>query len=387
MAARTTAKESQSLQLLIKPAGADCNMACRYCFYRRVGRQYPEPTPHRMSDETLQSVVRRYLRLRLPQSVFCWQGGEPTLMGIDFFRRAVQLMERFGVSRQPVSNAFQTNGLLLDHEWCAFFRQYRFLIGLSLDGMQELHDAYRIAGGNRGSHADVIRSLRLLQDEQVESNVLAVVTDVSARHAAGIYKYFRELGVRHMQFIPCIEADASTRKPAPFSVTPEAYGDFLCALFDAWLPEAKAGISVRLFDGLLQRELTGNSGLCYLDGTCGSCPVIEHNGEVYPCDFFVQPEWRLGSIRTMAFEKLIQRSRARSFRGARYRLPEACSDCEWAALCRGGCLKDRQRITGGFDAPTYFCGALRRFLAHAAEPIRRLATDLCPPDLEAAGNG
>ena len=368
------------LQLLIKPASADCNMACRYCFYRRAGKLYPQEAPHRMSDEVLGSLIRKYLRLHLPHSVFCWQGGEPTLMGLDFFRRAVNLMQQYGTGRQSVSNALQTNGLLLDADWCRFFRQYRFLVGLSLDGHAKFHDAYRKLSGQEGSHAEVLRSLRLMQENHVEFNVLAVVTELTAGHAGEIYGYFRELGMMHMQFIPCVETDPKTGDPAPFSVGPEAYGKFLCELFDAWLPEAKQCVSIRLFDGLLRRELSGNSGLCYLDGNCGYAPVVEHNGDVYPCDFFVQPEWKLGNIMTTPWAKLMERRRARLFRAARFRLPEPCSDCEWASLCRGGCLKDRQRIGGSFDVPTYFCTAYKRFFSHAAEPLRKLAAEVRADD-------
>ena len=365
-----------ALQLLVKPASADCNQTCSYCFYRRVGAFYPQDKPHRMSEEVLQALIRRYLRLRLSQSVFCWQGGEPTLMGLDFFKRAAQLMQRFGSGQQPVSNALQTNGLLLDHDWCAFLRQYQFLVGLSLDGPAELHDAYRKLAAESGSHDRVIRTLRLLQEEQVQFNVLAVVNDLTARHASRIYHYFRELGMTHMQFIPCVEVNPETGKLETFSVSPEAFADFLCELFDDWLPQAGDGASIRLFDGLLRQELGGNTELCYLDGACGSCPVIEYNGDVYPCDFFVQPEWKLGNIRTTQLDKLMQRSRARTFRRARRRLPKECEGCEWEDLCRGGCLKDRQRVSQNFDVPTYFCRTYQRFLAHTAEPIRKLAAEL-----------
>jgi len=375
------------LQLLIKPAGADCNQACGYCFYRGTERYYDAAGgrggPHRMSDDVLRTVVRRYLRLRLPQSVFCWQGGEPTLMGLDFFRRAVQYMERYGVGGQPVSNALQTNGLLLDRDWCAFLRRYRFLVGLSLDGPRDVHDAYRTFSGGRGSHAEVVRKINLLRQEAVEFNILTVVTDVNVHRAAEIYRYFRDLGVTHMQFIPCLETDPETRPPHRCVLAPEAFGEFLCELFEEWLPEATHGVSIRLFDGLIRRELTGNSGLCYLDGVCGRCPVVEYNGDLYPCDFFVRPEWRLGNIATASLERLLLRRRARMFRGARHLLPEACVECEWADLCRGGCLRDRTPLANQASAgagpptrgPTRLCRAYQRFFAHALPRIRRLAAE------------
>jgi uncharacterized protein len=371
---------AQELQLLIKPASADCNQSCAYCFYRGAHAAGPGAGPRRMSGEVLDALIRRYLRLRLTQSVFCWQGGEPTLMGLGFFERAVRLMQRHGSDGQSVGNALQTNGLLLDRAWCAFLRQYRFLLGLSLDGPAELHDAYRRISPAKGSHEEVLRALRLLQAEQVKFNVLAVVNDVTARHARRLYRYFRELGLTHMQFIPCVEADARSGAPAPFSVAPEAYGDFLCELFAEWLPEARDGVSIRLFDGLLRKGLRGESGLCGWDGACGGCPVVEHDGDVYPCDFFVQQEWRLGNIRTTPLEKLVEGGRARRFRAARHDAPAACSECRWKEFCRGGCMKDRRRISGRFDAPTYFCRSYQRFLPHAEEAIRKLAGELRAAD-------
>lgn len=363
----------EGFQVLIKPAGADCNLACGYCFYRRTDGMYAEPGPHRMPDEVLEALVRRYLRLRLPQTVFCWQGGEPTLMGPAFFHRAMGLMQRFGRDRQSVSNALQTNGLLLDEAWCDFFRRYRFLVGLSLDGPAEVHDRYRTYAGGGGSHADVLRAFRLMHEQKVEFNILAVVSDAATGQAGRIYRYFRGLGLRHMQFIPCVETDAATGRPAHFSVSAEAYGDFLCELFDAWLPEARDCVSIRLFDGLLRRELTGRSGLCTFEAQCGHCPVVEYNGDVYPCDFFVQPEWKLGNIVTTPFEKLVQRRRARVFQSAKRHLPPDCADCVWAELCRGGCLKDRQRTAGRFDVPSYFCKAYQRLFPHVARPLKELA--------------
>ena len=371
----------EDFQLLIKPAGADCNMSCGYCFYRRTEALYDAPGPHRMSREVLEALVRRYLKLRLPQTVFCWQGGEPTLMGLDFFRAAAALMQQHGRAGQPVSNALQTNGLFLDEEWCDFLLRYRFLVGLSVDGPAEIHDRYRVIAGGRGSHAEVMSKLRLMQDRGVEFNILTVVSDANAGRAREIYTYFRELGVAHMQFIPCVETDPATLRPAPFSVAPAAFGDFLCGLFDAWLPEAMDGVSIRTFDGLLRRQLTGRTGLCAFETTCGQCPVIEYNGDVYPCDFFVQPEWRMGNILSMSFEKLVRRKCAREFRRAKYRLPDDCADCRWKDLCKGGCLKDRQRISGGFDAASYFCESYKRLFEHAAQPLEELGRKVrerCP---------
>ena len=358
-------------QLLIKPASADCNQACGYCFYRRVGKVYPKTAEHRMTSQVLDALVRRYLALRLPHTVFCWQGGEPTLAGLAFYREAVALMQAHGRGGQSVTNALQTNGLLLDAEWCRFLSQYRFLVGVSLDGPADLHDHYR----GQGTHDRVLRAIRCMAENHVEFNALAVVNDLTARHAGRIYRYFRELGIQYMQFIPCVESDAAG-KAEPYSVTAEAYGDFLCELFDCWLPDARSGVSARLFDALLAHAVTGRSGLCYLDHGCGNYFVVEYNGDAYPCDFFVDESWRLGNVLTTPFETLYERGRAREFRALRHRLPADCESCPWKDLCRGGCLKDRARIGGQYGGVSYFCKAYRRLFAHAAGPIRALAAEV-----------
>jgi uncharacterized protein len=316
------------------------------------------------------------LRLGLPQSIFSWQGGEPTLAGLEFYRAAVRLMQSYGRGGQAVSNALQTNGLVIDADWCRFLRDYQFLVGLSIDGPADVHDRYRVFAGGEGSHAQALRAMQRLKENNVPFNVLAVVTDASAAQARRIYSWFREQGVTHMQFIPCVESEDDGR-PAPFSVSAEAFGDFLCELFDAWLPEARSGVSERLFDALLQRELTGRSGMCVLDGACGEYLVVEHNGDAYPCDFFVEESRRLGNIAATPIETLMRRGRMRQFRAAR-RLPAECADCAWKELCRGGCLKDRARFGGGFDRPTTLCLAYRRLFEHAMPSIRALAEEIRP---------
>jgi serine-type anaerobic sulfatase-maturating enzyme len=362
----------KSLQLLIKPAGSDCNIACGYCFYRRVGDMHGEGA-HRMSDEVLTAMIRRYMKLRMPQSVFAWQGGEPTLMGLPFFERAVSLMQQFGQRGQSVSNALQTNGILIDEKWCKFLRGYNFLVGLSLDGPPEIHDHYRVTMNDKGTHAEVLRAFKLMQQSQVEFNTLTVVNELTAKHAKTLYGYFLELGMKHMQFIPCIETDSRTLEPHPFSVTPEAYADFLCELFDCWKKDVFDCVSIRMFDGILNKELTGCTNLCYLDGTCGECPVIEYNGDVYPCDFFVEPEQKLGNILKTPLDKIVTRAKARQFRAGRFKLPGDCEGCEWVNLCRGGCMKDRERIGGSFDVPTWFCETYKRFFPYVHDEIKSIA--------------
>ncbi len=363
------------LQLLVKPVSADCNMGCSYCFYRRVSAIYPGPATHRMSAQALEQMISWALRAAgRDATTFCWQGGEPTLAGPHFYREAFQLMRLHGRAGQPVSNLLQTNGLLLDREWAELCRQYRVLVGVSLDGPPDLHDHFRHYQGG-GSHARVLEGLHHLAERGVEYNILTLVTSESVGRAGEIYRYLREQGFHFLQFIPCVEVDAEGR-PAPWTVPAEAYGDFLCEVFDAWRPEGPAACSVRLFDSLLQWHLTGSTGLCTLDAGCGGYTVVEHTGDLYPCDFFVDRQWRLGHVAQPERDKTV----AARFAGLRAANLAACGDCEWLALCRGGCPKDRV-TAGGFDRRDYLCEGHRRFFAHAMPALAEMAAEIrreCP---------
>jgi uncharacterized protein len=361
--------------VLVKPAGPDCNLQCGYCFYLDKEAHFA-PGPHRMSEAVLTEMVRQMMLDSGPMVSFGWQGGEPTLMGLDFFRHAVQLQRRFGQQGQSVGNGLQTNGLLIDDEWCAFLKQFKFLVGLSIDGPREVHDRYRSSRGGQPTWEKVARAARLLLQSGVATNALAVVNEFSARFPEEIYAHLLSLGFRHLQFIPCVEPDpADPTRAAGFSVGSEAYGEFLCRVFDRWQRDFKNGwptISVRWFDSVFHTYVRHDAPECTLMEECGCYAVVEHNGDVYACDFFVEPAWRLGNVLEGDLIEFLNSARQRAFGRLKRQLPVECTNCRWLAHCRGGCTKDRTRDprTGGSN---YFCQSFRMFFEHADPLMRVLA--------------
>jgi len=366
----------RDFQLLIKPVSSDCNLACRYCFYRRVAAIYPHGRVHRMPREVLGRMVAEYLGAsRYSTATFAWQGGEPLLAGLDFFVDAFGLMAEHGRGGQAVANAVQTNGVLINREWARLFAAYSVLVGVSLDGPRRIHDHYR-AGAGGGTFDAVMAGIQHLREARVEFNILTMVTSYSAPRGAEIYRFLCDQGFAHLQFIPCVEADPPTGEPAEYTAAPEAFGDFLCSVFDAWRDEGGQEVSVRLFDAIMERTLCGKSHLCQLDGPCSGYVVIEHNGDVYPCDFFVRPEWRLGSLMSddFHFDRLFAGERWGEFCAQRRLNAGECAECEWQDLCRGGCPKDRL-LAGGTRRRTYLCEGYRRFFAHAVPRLEELARE------------
>ncbi len=358
--------------LLIKPSGADCNLACDYCFYRSKAGLYPD-TPHpRMSDEVLESMIRQYLEISGPQAAFGWQGGEPTLMGVDFYRRAVALQQKYGQPGQRISNGLQTNGIALDLEWAQFLREYRFLVGLSLDGPADLHDIHRRTANDRPSHEMVANAAKLLKLYNVEFNALVVLTPENVKHPERVYDYFLSNGIYHMQFIPLAEEDEPGHL-APFSITGEQYGDFLCAVFDRWLVNGQPTAYVRLFDEMLIRYVQGEFPSCMLRDSCDSYVVVEHNGDVYACDFFVEPRWYLGNLLETPLAEIAQSEKRRAFAARKSTLGPTCLQCPWLTFCYGGCPKYRLMGGGSIKSPSMFCQGYRRFFEHSKGTYEKLA--------------
>lgn len=363
--------------ILVKPAGPDCNMDCTYCFYLDRSSLFPSAPVHRMSERTLEVMIHQMMSQRLPQLSFGWQGGEPTLVGLPFFRKAVQWQEQYGTG-QTVGNGLQTNGLLLDKDWAAFLRQYRFLVGLSLDGPRHVHDHYRVLRGGQGTWATVVDRARMLLDAGVDVNALSVVTDHSAAHAEEIYAFHKELGLDHMQFIPCVETDpADPSRAASFSVSAERYGEFLVKIFDLWLADVHDGVastSVRYFDSVFHTYVGLSAPDCTLAERCGNYLVVEHNGEVFSCDFFVTPEWRLGNVLEGDLVGMLNSARQREFGEMKAMVPDECRSCRWLRHCRGGCTKDRLRDPADRGS-MHFCRSHMMFFEHADGSLRNLAAE------------
>jgi uncharacterized protein len=363
--------------LLIKPAGPDCNLDCTYCFYLDKAGLFPETSKHRMSEAVLDELIRKAFDGNAEHISFVWQGGEPTLAGLPFFQKAVDLQLKYS-SGKTASNGLQTNGLLLNPNWARFLIEYNFIVGLSLDGPQHIHDHYRTTKGGQPTWQHVHTAAELLLDKGLAVNALTVVTDYSAQFPEEIYDYHKSLGLSYMQFIPCVEHDKSLPgSAAPFSVTAEAYGNFLIRLFDCWYADIKdevAETSVRFFDALFHKYVNLAVPDCTLEKECGVYLLVEHNGDVYTCDFFVEDAWRLGNIAESNLADLLNSSRQNEFGRLKAALPAECFSCKWLAYCRGGCTKDRIRDPRDRGS-NHFCKSFKMFFEHAHDKMRWLGSE------------
>lgn len=366
--------------VMAKPFGAICNIRCEYCFYLEKERLYDRPNRRdfRMREDVLEQYIRQYLEAQ-PQAVeidFSWQGGEPTLLGVDFFRRAVELQRRHAAPGQRITNSLQTNGMLLDDAWCGFLRETGFLVGISIDGARPLHDRYRVDPQGRGTFERVIAGLRALQRNGVEYNVLTVVQRDNGDHGAEVYRFLRDQGVRFVQPIPIVEPTADG--VSSHSVSPEQWGRFLTAVWDEWLQQDIGNVYVQHFDMMLGIVLGFPASCCVHSRTCGRAAAIEHNGDLYSCDHFVTPEHRLGNIAERPLSALIDGPAQSRFGNDKYdRLPDYCRRCEYLKYCYGGCPAHRIAVTPD-DEPNLnrLCAGYKRFYAHTEPTLKAMARAL-----------
>ncbi|MFN8544098.1 MAG: anaerobic sulfatase maturase [Candidatus Binatia bacterium] len=354
--------------VVLKPRGPLCNLGCTYCFYLRTEALFDAGATFRMSDEVLEAFTRQYLAAHPgPEITFAWQGGEPTLMGLDFFRRAVALQARHRRSGTHVANALQTNGLLLDDAWCRFLKAHGFLVGLSLDGPRALHDAHRVDKGNQPTFDRVLAALALLRHHDVAHNVLCVVTETNGAAPRAVYDFFRSQGVRWLQFIPAVEHAAAGGVTAA-TVRPATWGRFLCTVFDAWVRHDVGHVFVQQFDGAVEAAVGLEPSLCVHARTCGRCLAMEHDGSLYACDHYVRPAHRLGRVVDTALAELVDADAQRRFGTDKWDgLPRACRECPVLAACHGGCPKDRfAAAPTGEPGLNWLCAGYREFFTHAA---------------------
>lgn len=363
--------------VLVKPAGPDCNMACEYCFYLEKASLFHESTKHRMSEDILEEMIRQVMAQSGNNISFGWQGGEPTLMGLPFFEKAVELQKKYGFGK-VVGNGLQTNGILIDNPWIELLKEYNFLVGLSLDGPEHIHDKYRRLVNGEGTWSRVIEKAEAMLSAGVAVNALSVINDHSVNYPEEIYRFLKEKGLSYMQFIPCVETDPLDRdKVASFSVPPEKFGNFLCKIFDLWIndfDDDAPTTSVRFFDSVFYSYVGLTPPECTLMKNCGVYVVVEHNGDVYSCDFFVDPEHKLGNIKDSKLVDLLNAAPQRQFGKSKSDLPEECRGCMWLKYCRGGCLKDRNRDSKKLGH-NYFCLSYKMFFQHAHETLCRLADE------------
>ena len=359
--------------LLIKPAGPDCNIACRYCFYACKTALFGAGA-HRMSEAVLEHLVKSYLPLGLEQSSFAWQGGEPTLMGLDFYKRLVIVQKQYGRPGQTISNALQTNGTLLDESWCQFLAENRFLIGISLDGPKEFHDHYRKDRSGLGTFDRVMQGIDNCRKYKAEFNILVLLNNVNVEQPDVLYDFFSAQQFHYLQFVPCVEEDSNIPgKAAPYSITPQQYGRFMCRIFDRWLAEGAQKRSIRLFDSMLSFLLGGPQTECTFARRCNDYIVIEHNGDAFCCDFYVTGQTRLGNSLETPIEKLADSDIKCTFSKNKTEIDNKCLICRYLDVCRGGCPKDRAMLTGTHKAPSYFCEGYKMFFDHALSQLRTIA--------------
>jgi serine-type anaerobic sulfatase-maturating enzyme len=368
-----------AFHVMAKPTGSKCNLDCAYCFYLKKEQMYPN-SDFRMSDEVMEQYIRQTIEgQRVPQVTIAWQGGEPTLMGLDFFRRAVEVEKKYLKPGMRIENTFQTNGILLNEEWCEFFRENNFLIGLSVDGPRHLHDTYRYDKGGAGTFDKVMRAARLLQEHKVEFNVLCTVNN--SEHPLEVYRFFRdELGARYLQFIPIVERDNDTghqdgARITERSVRPQQWGKFLIEIFDEWVRRDVGVMFVQFFDAVLASYVRGYSTICILQPTCGQGVALEHTGDLYSCDHYVEPKHWLGNIKDNPIETLVASEQQRSFGIDKSNsLPEYCRKCEFLFTCHGECPKNRVLLTpDGEPGLNWLCAGLKAFYAHTQKPMRMMA--------------
>ena len=382
----------EPFSLLIKPASADCNLRCEYCFYLDRAALYPDTLRHRMSNEVLERLISSYMRTPQPEYVFGWQGGEPTLMGADFFGRVVSLQQQYGAPGSTVANGLQTNATLIDDELAALFGEYKFLAGVSMDGPPHVHNTYRRSASGRGSHVDVLRGIRRLEKHGVEFNILVLVSQSNVRRAAEVFRFLTDNGWFYHQYIPCVEFDAKGRL-RPYAISGAEWGAFLCELFDVWTAGHERRVSIRLFDAVLDALVTGRRSICHFGDDCRQYLVVEHNGDVYPCDFFVTSGLRLGNIMTHEWSALRGHELYEKFGLGKSELHPECEACAWAWLCAGDCTKHRVRDNGVEPHRlSRLCAGWKQFYAHAMPRFKQLAADIrreragaAPPPAAAPG--
>jgi serine-type anaerobic sulfatase-maturating enzyme len=369
-----------SFHLLVKPTGSSCNLGCSYCYFLGKDVMYPDARP-RMTDETLELYIRQLLEAhRTPEVTIAWQGGEPMLMGMEFFRRAVELADRYAKPGQTVVHTIQTNGTKIDDQWARFFLEHGFLVGLSIDGPRELHDAYRRDKGGKGSFDKVMRGLTALREAGVEWNALTTVNAANEAHPVEVYEFLRdECGCEFIQLIPIVERPCKDGMPYGYDVTersvsPEGWGTFLNGVFDTWVRRDVGKIFVQHFDVALANWYGEPSGICVHTATCGWAVAMEYNGDVYACDHFVEPDYLRGNIHDRHLAELITVNPQLLFgNGKQTALPQYCLDCDVRFACHGGCIKDRIRHTpDGQPGLNYLCPGYKAFFHHIDGPMKRM---------------
>lgn len=373
---------AKPLYVMLKPAGAHCNLACKYCYYLEKNNLYQNSNHHLMSDEMLEQFTREYIEAQtMPQVLFTWHGGEPLMRSIDFYKKALALQKKYAHGKQ-IDNVIQTNGTLLTDEWCEFFAKNHWLVGISIDGPQEYHDHYRVTPAGKPSWEKVMQGISLLKKHRVEWNAMAVVNAYNAEHPLEFYHFFRDNGCQYLQFTPIVErltehedgrtlaslADDREIPLADASVTPQQWGNFLCTIFDDWVRHDVGKTFVEVFDCTLANWMGVLPGICAYSKECGHAGVMEHNGDVYSCDHFVFPEYKLGNIREQSLIDMLYGEKQQAFSRLKHTsLPRQCKECDMEFACHGECPKNRfEKDKYGEPGLNYLCQGYYQYYTHVA---------------------
>lgn len=356
--------------LLVKPASFGCNLRCKYCFYLEKKEFFG--SQHMMTTDVLEKMISSFLALDLPQYSFGWQGGEPTMMGLDFFKKVVEFQQKHGRNGANVSNGLQTNGTLLDDEWCKHLGKYNFLVGISIDGPAAIHDKNRLTVSGQGSHDLVMKGMEALKRNNVEFNVLTLVTSANIQEPLLIYNYLKDLGVLYHQYIECVEFDKDGRLNE-FAVQPELWGEFLCRIFDEWYKHDTYTVSVRLFDSILTKLVDNYANACPFDTDCRQYLVVENNGNIYPCDFYVLPEYKLGNIMENSWEDMLNSPVYEAFGARKRQWNEKCDKCKFLNICCGCCPKNRPDHGSDPTKLSVLCKGWEIFFEHTMPRFKSLA--------------
>lgn len=372
------AKASREFQVFAKPTGSICNLDCHYCYYLKKEHLYPKGESFRMPDSILEEYIVQHIGASPePEIRFSWHGGEPTLLGLDYFRKIVELQRRHQPPNQRILNGIQTNGILLDEDWCRFLASEGFAVGLSLDGPQEMHDLYRVTKDQKPTHAQTMRAYKLLQQHQIYTDILCVVNAHNVKSPVEVYRFFKRIEVPYVSFLPMVEPPPEGRNSVPpITVPADAWGFFLCTVFDEWRDYDVGRIKVQIFEEAARTAFDQKHSLCIFRRTCGDIPVIEHNGDFFSCDHFVDTEHCLGNIQRTPLVEMLESPEQKAFGRAKSdSLPRCCQECEVRPMCNGECPKNRFLQTpDGEQGLNYLCAGYKKFFTHCQSFVSEVAS-------------
>lgn len=377
MTASCVTGRNGGIGVMWKTVSEACNLACDYCYYSTCGGK-PGNNINRIDSAVLDKFIKDYMQYSQGSATFAWQGGEPLLAGFDFFEEVVSRQALHAPPHTVISNSLQTNATLIDDRWASFFKRYHFLIGVSLDGPQEIHDARRVNAAGKGSFHRVMAGIDHLRRHQVDFNILTVIHKGNVDKAKELMAFYREQGFRYIQFIPCMDfRSQQVDKPGVYEISPREYGDFLCDVFDEWYQNGNPDVSVRFFDNMLSTYLNQEAESCVHRAACPTSLVLEQNGDAFPCDFYIHEDWKVGNVASDSIAKLLSHPNYERFHQMKPALPDKCRSCEWQRLCYGGCPRNRTwNPEGNRSDPDYFCQSYMQIYAYADERMQELGDRL-----------